>query len=398
MASCETNLTTQPLAPPFDPVEAGRELWLEERRKGIGSSDASSLFNDGWGCARRLVYDKRNTPVDYQHTPEQLRIFERGNRLEEHVAQEFTSTTGFKTRRQPSREHSDKPYLRTSMDRQIIGVTLRDLLNVYPELEGKISSVSTPGYLECKTANEWTFKKLCSEGPQPDYLMQVQHGLMVTGYEWGVLAVLRVDTFDFVHIPILPDPDFQRTIAARAEVLWQIVTDESAELPARLEFGDKRCASCQWRKTCHGNDAEMLKAGAEFRGVVYDVDDSLAELAADYKTAKFVAEDYAAIAEQIKEKLQAAIGERSAVAVPSAGAKFLFREQAGRRTYDSKALDAELPTMGLADQFTKWLRDNRRDEYTTLVAEWTRTGQKTDYIEKFKKQGKPTRPFRVWFE
>ena len=42
-----------------------RAQFLQDRKQGVGGSDIASLFNIGWGCKRRLFYDKTNTPEDF---------------------------------------------------------------------------------------------------------------------------------------------------------------------------------------------------------------------------------------------------------------------------------------------------------------------------------------------
>ena len=57
-------------APPFDPVETEQDLWLKERRKGLGGSDVHNLFPDEsrYGCPLRLWFDKTDIEPDYKRT------------------------------------------------------------------------------------------------------------------------------------------------------------------------------------------------------------------------------------------------------------------------------------------------------------------------------------------
>ena len=45
---------------------AEEQAFAAERLTGLGGSDAASLLNIGWGCRRRLWYEKRNVEPDYK--------------------------------------------------------------------------------------------------------------------------------------------------------------------------------------------------------------------------------------------------------------------------------------------------------------------------------------------
>src|ERR1051325_2838672 len=82
-------------------VEHNRNLWLEQRRMGIGSSDTASLFSEAskYGCTRRLVFDKRGVPIDFERPEPDQAVFERGHVLEPIIAKKFSERYGLKMRR-----------------------------------------------------------------------------------------------------------------------------------------------------------------------------------------------------------------------------------------------------------------------------------------------------------
>src|ERR1700744_2385168 len=116
--------------PTFDP----KELWLEERRKGIGGSDVASVLNAGYGCRRRLHYDKTGVPPDFGRPEDEISILERGTELEDIIAEKYSRKTGRKIRRMPTRVSRDNAYMRVNVDRVIL------------------NDDRGPGVLECKSA------------------------------------------------------------------------------------------------------------------------------------------------------------------------------------------------------------------------------------------------------
>jgi hypothetical protein len=66
-----------------------------ERRKGIGGSDIPSLFNVGFGCCRRLYYDKKGMAPDYTFfsSPD----IDRGNYLEAIAARYYMEQMPYAT-------------------------------------------------------------------------------------------------------------------------------------------------------------------------------------------------------------------------------------------------------------------------------------------------------------
>lgn len=143
--------------------------WYEERRKGIGSSDAPIIAGVApWSDIRSLYAEK----VGLAGEPEQNEPMRWGRLLESAIAEGYTEITGNKLRRvnliQRSREHD---WMLASIDRAIVG--RRRLL-------------------EIKTArfksDDWG---LPGTDQVPDhYRVQVQHQMTVTGYREADIAVL----------------------------------------------------------------------------------------------------------------------------------------------------------------------------------------------------------------
>ena len=66
--------------------------FLAERLKGVGGSDVSSLFNEGYGCRRRLFYQKTSAVPDFPR--EENDAMSLGKFLENWFADKYSRTTG----------------------------------------------------------------------------------------------------------------------------------------------------------------------------------------------------------------------------------------------------------------------------------------------------------------
>jgi len=145
-----------------------REHFLAERRKGIGGSDAAAVCGlSQWRSPLEVYLDKRG---ELEPKPGNEKT-EWGVLSENTVAVVYSRKNGIKIRRAPTLVSKERPYMRVNMDRQILG------------------DPRGPGYLECKTADARALG-LWRHGPPDEYQLQVQHGLAVTGYAFGVIAVL----------------------------------------------------------------------------------------------------------------------------------------------------------------------------------------------------------------
>lgn len=344
-------------------VITGSPAWHADRAKGIGGSEAASLFNIGWGCERRLIMEKRGIEADYMRGPREEAVLERGNEMEDIVADKFERVTGLKVRRQPARVSKTHAHARVNMDRQIIGTDVNYLLSLTSDSETGISPIDPlikaladigPGLLECKTINEFDLKKLDREGFQKHehYIMQEQHGLGVTNYKWGAFAFLEPTWWQFRWFVVVRNEALIEEIMRRVDAAWDVVEDTSLPLPPPLPNGDKRCKTCLHRKTCRGEAYLQEFAGADFESSYVVVEDpEMYELAADYLDAKQQSEQadevVDAIKVRVKEKMEA-LGQPK-VEVPNL-IKFARIPVKGKSGWDGKALDGECGALQKGDE------------------------------------------------
>jgi putative phage-type endonuclease len=310
-----------------------QEQWLAERKKGIGGSDVAAVLSEGYGCPRALFLDKSGVEPDYQHDEVSLGLFERGHALEPIIARKFVEKTGLKVRRMPTRVSAERPWMRVNVDRCI----------------ETVDEAMGPGYLECKTANAHVFQNMIEEGMPEHYVLQVQHGLAVTGWKWGYFAVLEPYTFRFLCFKYERNEQLIAILCGYEEAFWKQV--QAGEIPARLEdFNDSRCEKCVYRRGCR--NAEALPAKKRMKPV-YEADDDwrLSGLVAGLKAVDASIEEAESQRTQYRDAIKALLGERSHVLVPSQGVKLNLGTQSGRLSWDGKALDAEHPE--LADKYKR---------------------------------------------
>lgn len=146
---------------------------LVARRKGIGGSDAPSIFGCGYLSPLELYFRKRG---DIDDTSEQNEAMFWGAVLEEPIADEWAKRHNKKIRRVPSMKWSTAyPHMFVSVDRHIMG------------------DPRGPGVLEVKNFHEFKGRTLDEHDFDTVPLhvrIQAMHALAVMGWEWGAIAIL----------------------------------------------------------------------------------------------------------------------------------------------------------------------------------------------------------------
>lgn len=371
------------------------EQWLEKRRQFIGGSDSASLFPEEskYGCDVRLFFDKQGKRPDYQRSQREEDILKRGHVWESVVANYFAEETGLKIRRQPARISKEFPMMGVNMDRQIIGVTTDMLKKLWPDYESiqQLEGECGPGYLECKTTNEWEFKRMLAEGVTVDYIFQVNHGLVVTNYRWGVFAVLEPTWGQFATFPVVFMPSLGEEQARRAEAFWKVL--QAGEIP-QPKVNDKRCKSCLYRRSCPRSAQLLAEAGDEWTKEGYEVVDTpeLVELVSDYRAAEAEADEKAATVEEIKRRIKIALGAtvegdgeeekftggKERIEIPSCGVRISWTIGKPPQRWDSKALEGTVKDLSryqfpehVACEFCAAKNDAEGNEAVLIVCDLT---------------------------
>lgn len=177
-----------------------RLAWLEERRKGIGASDAAAVCGaTPWRTPLEVYLDKTGQLVDKPMNAAQ-RI---GLLLEPAVSQLYEDATGRKlVIPVASQVCKDHPIIRANPDR----MTEDGAINV---------QLKTAGF----RTDEWG-ETGTDEVPM-HYLIQVQHEMIVTGQQISHLAVLFLQNRDFAYYVIEPYKQLQADIIAIEEDFWR---------------------------------------------------------------------------------------------------------------------------------------------------------------------------------
>ena len=184
------------------------EEWKEQRRKGIGGSDAAAVVGlDPWKSPVALYLEK----IGVLENEVDSEAVYWGTVLEDLVAKEFENRTGYKVHKvNKILQHPEYPFMIANIDRKITGEN---------------------ALLECKTTNEYN-KKEWQDGKIPEkYMVQVQHYLAVTGYEKAYIAVLiGGQKFVWYHVP--RDEELISSLIEAEKGFWQCV---EAKIPPAID-------------------------------------------------------------------------------------------------------------------------------------------------------------------
>lgn len=195
-------------------IPATREEWLEQRRKGLGGSDAGAVLGlNKYKGPYQLWMEKKGLISDEVPDNEAMWF---GREAEELVVKRFETETGKKVKRSNfSFQSVEHPFMLANVDRLIVG-----------EKAG----------LECKTANIFADKEY-AEGYIPDsYYAQCYHYMAVTGLDRWYLAVL-VPGKSFHTYCIDRDEEQINALIEAEEEFWDSL---SGSIPPAASYQDSQ--------------------------------------------------------------------------------------------------------------------------------------------------------------
>lgn len=182
--------------------------WLAARQGGIGGSDAAALVltPDVYKWHRPIdVY--RSKVYEIEEDTENLPC-RMGHYLEPFVADLFTEETGFRVHRWNRMMHSSEyPWALANIDRKLRGCNRG---------------------LEIKTCSAYRDSKFTDELFPPEYYVQIQHYMAVTGWNTWYLAAL-IGNKRFVWYKVPRNEDDICEIMAREEEFWSIIIRRDEE-------------------------------------------------------------------------------------------------------------------------------------------------------------------------
>jgi putative phage-type endonuclease len=299
-----------------------------ERQLGLGGSDAGRYMGiAAVGCPRSVAYEKIGTPVDAEVDKPFTgnSATERGQIQEPVAASIYAKKTGRKLWVKPAAKfHKEYPFLLVHMDRMILSLKEGD---INPTFIGK-----GPGILEIKCPGKEAWQKYFGDegsGIPDSYYYQVQHALMVTGYQWGSFAIFCADLHAFRYWDVPRDEELIQSMLKQGTWLWNECVLPGV-LPERLDDPlDKRCKKCTWKYTCRGSELQE-KFGSDYEETA-EFDETLAPVLSAYKAEKSKHKRAARELKRLDEDIRRAMGDRTNVAC-TAGTVFYRPQKRGKRT------------------------------------------------------------------
>lgn len=273
--------------------------WHEERRTGIGGSDCASVMGvSKWGTPLGVYLAKRGeAPPTEENEPMRW-----GTLLEPVIRQRYSDVTG-KVVRIPSQllRHEKYPWMIANLD----------------------GFVDDPRVIEIKTSrmgNEWG-EPGTDEIPM-EYMFQVQHYLIVTGFPVADVPVL-IGGSDFRIYEVPADRELQEMIIDREAAFWQMVIN--ANPPEPVSYSD---TLRRYPKSTTGTvtASERVLSAVERLRVIKEQSKALE------------AEE-----ESCKGEIQKALGDMDTLIGLDGKPLATWKSQKGRTSFDSKALEKEHP-------------------------------------------------------
>lgn len=185
-------------------AEQRRLMWLRERQRGIGGSDAPALILTAeqykWSRPEDILRSKTEPIITADRPSLAAQV---GAELEDFVARKFTEETGMRVRR-VSRHfvHPEHPFMVGNIDRKVVG---RDW------------------GLECKTTSAFRDRLFTEDSFPLEYFVQIQHYLAVTGWQRWYLAALIGNSRFYVREVPRDDEFIGRVLIPREAAFWEEV-------------------------------------------------------------------------------------------------------------------------------------------------------------------------------
>jgi predicted phage-related endonuclease len=196
----------------------GSELWHALRARHVGGSEISALFGQQHKYQPSLFtlhQIKSGKIVEGWQDSARLRL---GKALEPYIADEACRMRGWSVSRVGYATDDACPGLGASPD----------FIIAEPGEDETRMGFHGPGVLETKKVGYSTWKQNWNIGGEPPLapILQLQHTIAATGFEWGAIAVLVLGGDDHPAIyPYSARPRIQATIRERVTEFWRRVRD-----------------------------------------------------------------------------------------------------------------------------------------------------------------------------
>jgi hypothetical protein len=308
-----------------------------ERAQGIGGSDVGAMYSIGYSCRRQLQYEKNGEEMDFP--PVENSFFVRGHLLEPVIRSEYKKTAKGTVIEPPLfYQHPEYPWMCCHPDALLQTDTMLKVV-------------------EIKALGRGNFMKQRREGLDHEYILQMQHNLLVTGCDAGEFAIQCVDPWQREIFSVDRDPEITEQLITDEAEFWRQV--ENGPLADKLDPGDPRCQSCPYRVRCQGN--AILDAPTKLLADGIEVDDSLAPLLTEYADAGELVDAAADLVSEKKEALELALLSRPAVRV---NGRVIQRIKYPVERWDTAALDWLMARPGAAAFLKKYRKKSMHSRLT----------------------------------
>lgn len=287
-----------------------RAEWLQERKKGIGGSDASAILGfNPWKSAFELYIDKTSEHVEEIDNE----AIHWGNVLEDVVAEEFTRRTGKKVRRRNQTfRHKEHEFMIANIDRDVVGER---------------------ALLECKTTNAFNLDAWDGEQIPPAYICQLQHYMSVLDYEKAYIAVL-IGGQKFVWKEVERDDEFIEMMIEYEKNFWE--NHVLKGVPPEID-GSKSASELLAKMYPEDDGSTIMLPSDEAEMLIEAIESIKAEV-----------KEKQALQKEYENKLKLLIGEAQMGVTPKYEVRHKTYE---RNSFDTKRLKKELPD--IAEKYTK---------------------------------------------
>lgn len=291
--------------------------------KRIGCSEIHELLGlEPYGCARRLMYKKLGVKEDFPELYDAHK--RRGNALEPVAIAEF------------ERKYDCKV--------AYTGKKQKEFKHGLAPLIGHPDGMLNGNPFEVKCPSIGHYRKIKKDGLPKGWIYQGQGQMIVSGTEAMTYCIFHPDDMDPIKIEVEKNQDICEQIIDAAFELFRIEerNDLAPQLPLESSWQLKLCRGCQYRKTCRGDDMNMIENLSTPEEAEADLSDNdefarAIDTYLDNKEIKESAEEAMGVA---REKMEKLIGDRQLVVCNSNRVSYKFSVS---NRLDTKTLKKELP-------------------------------------------------------
>lgn len=298
-----------------------REAWLKVRNDSIGGSEAAAIVGmNPWKSEYTLWLEK--TGQSQQEDISENECVHFGTILEQVVADEFCRREGKKVRKCGLFRSNKYPFMTASFDRLLVG-----------EDAG----------LECKTSNAFKREEWDEGEIPPNYYVQCQHYMLVSGLPRWYIACL-IGGNHFVSWVVERNDDDIAALEQAEIAFW-----DKVQRHIMPEVDGSESSTDSLKKMYKGGQAEPVMLPKESMDLLKRLDE-LKALKADIDSQT----------KDIQNKLCAMLGDNE-IGIIGEGdneRKITWKTVNGRVTIDSKKLKKDLPDV--FEKYSKKSADSRR--------------------------------------